>query len=149
MPPLRLLARNLGGLAFSRKKALSPAVSPEKHRPTRKQSSATVQKKSLWVKKLQKIFVGSFCREFNMPSGFHHLTAVDICQPTLQLKLQIEAEKVLYSSDDEFFHKNKSMKKKILHKTGQVISLTKLSRCLYVSSICAHLLPNASLSRAR
>ena len=40
-----------------------------------------------------------------MPSGFHHLTAVDICQPTLQLKLQIEAEKVLSSSDDEFFHK--------------------------------------------
>ena len=93
-------------------------------------------RENLWVKKFQKIFVSSFCREFNMPSGFHHLTAVDICQPTLQLKLQIEAEKVLSSSDDEFFHKNKSMKKKILHKTGQVIYLEDFAWSWYLNQTC-------------
>ena len=89
-------------------RVITPAVSPEMRRPPSKQSlDTTVQKKKCWVKNFQKILVSSFCREFNMPSGFHHLTTVDICEPTCQLKLRIEVEKVLDSSDDKFFHKNR------------------------------------------
>ena len=80
-------------------------------------------KKKSWVKNFLKILVSSFCREFNMPSGFHHLTAVDICQPTLRLLICLMMNfSILINRKCQncFF---KTMKKNILHKIGQIPKL--------------------------